>query len=58
MQVTAIVKNSATRHEVLVRTGNVDRALSVPPKSSGKGSAINGDEFLMRALATCYCNDL
>lgn len=58
MQVTAIVKNSATRHEVLVRTGNVDQALSVPPKSSGKGSAINGGEFLMRALATCYCNDL
>jgi organic hydroperoxide reductase OsmC/OhrA len=58
MQVTAIVKNSATGHEVLVRTGNADQALSVPPKSSGKGSAINGGEFLMLALATCYCNDL
>lgn len=54
MQVTAIVKNSATGHEVLVRTGNVDQASSVPPKSSGKGSAINGGEFLMVALATCY----
>lgn len=58
MQVTAIVKNSATGHEVLVQTGDVDQALSVPPKSSGKGSAINGGEFLMLALATCYCNDL
>jgi organic hydroperoxide reductase OsmC/OhrA len=58
MEVTAIVKNSAARHEVLVRTGNADQALSVPPKCSGKGSAINGGEFLMLALATCYCNDL
>ena len=32
--------------------------MAVPPKSAGKGSAINGGEFLMLALATCYCNDL
>ncbi|HSB79973.1 MAG TPA: OsmC family protein [Candidatus Methylomirabilis sp.] len=30
----------------------------VPAKSAGKGSAVNGGEFLMLALATCYCNDL
>lgn len=58
MQITAIVTNSATGHEVIVRTGNSAQPLSVPPKSSGKGSAINGGEFLMLALATCYCNDL
>ena len=58
MQITAIVKNSATGHEVIVRTGNSAQSLSVPPKDPGKGSAINGGEFLMLALATCYCNDL
>lgn len=58
MQITAIVKNSATGHEVIVRTGDAAQPLSVPPKGSGKGSAINGGEFLMLALATCYCNDL
>ena len=58
MQITATVTNSATGHEVVVRTGNAIQPLSVPPKSSGKGSAINGGEFLMLALATCYCNDL
>jgi organic hydroperoxide reductase OsmC/OhrA len=58
VQITAIVTNSARGHDVIVRTGNSAQPLSVPPKSSGKGSAINGGEFLMLALATCYCNDL
>lgn len=58
MLITATVTNSATGHDVVVRTGNAIQPLSVPPKSSGKGSAINGGEFLMLALATCYCNDL
>jgi len=30
----------------------------VAPKDTGGGSATNGGEFLMLALATCYCNDL
>ena len=58
MKITAIVTNSATGHAVIVRTGDSAQPLTVPPKSSGKGSAINGGEFLMLALATCYCNDL
>lgn len=58
MQITAIVTNSAAGHDVVVRTGNSAQPLRVPPKNAGKGSAINGGEFLMLALATCYCNDL
>lgn len=58
MQITAIVTNSAAGHDVIVRTGNSAQVVSVPPKNVGKGSAINGGEFLMLALATCYCNDL
>ena len=57
MEISAIVKSSQSNHEVAVRTGPTTQWLAVPPKSAGKGSAINGGEFLMLALATCYCND-
>lgn len=58
MQIAATVRNSARGHEVTVRTGESTRALPVPRKSSGPGSGVNGGEFLMLALATCYCNDV
>ncbi|HEU5296373.1 MAG TPA: OsmC family protein [Burkholderiaceae bacterium] len=57
MQISATVINFGARHEVTVRTGAVAQALAVSAKTSG-GSAVNGGEFLMLALATCYCNDL
>jgi uncharacterized OsmC-like protein len=58
MRITARVQNSASSHEVVVSTAGTEQALAVPLKSSGSGSAVNGGEFLMLALATCYCNDL
>jgi uncharacterized OsmC-like protein len=58
MEISATVVNSRTNHEVTVRTGQSAQLLAVPPKAAGGGSAINGGEFLMLALATCYCNDL
>lgn len=42
----------------MLRTGGKPRSLAVAPKASGGGSAVSGGEFLMAALATCYCNDL
>jgi organic hydroperoxide reductase OsmC/OhrA len=45
-------------HEVSVATQGSSRTLDVPAKAAGRGSAVNGGEFLMLALATCYCNDL
>jgi len=57
MKMSAIVRNSSSRHDVAVSTNGGKQSLSVPAKSGG-GSAINGGEFLMLALATCYCNDL
>jgi organic hydroperoxide reductase OsmC/OhrA len=42
----------------MVRTGTATQALAIPAKPAGKGSAVNGGELLMLALATCYCNDL
>src|SRR6185436_12308542 len=58
MEISATVTSSASAHAATVRTGAVTQSLVVPPKGTGLGSAINGGEFLMLALATCYCNDL
>jgi uncharacterized OsmC-like protein len=58
VQISATVRNSRAHHEVAVRTGGNTQSLAVLSKPSGRGSAINGGEFLMLALATCYCNDL
>lgn len=58
MLISATVRNSGSNHEVVVRTGSNEQAIAVAPKLSGQGSAVNGGEFLMLALATCCCNDL
>src|SRR5215475_7514133 len=58
MEISAVVKNSGVSHEVGVRTDRATRMLAIPAKAAGSGSAVNGGEFLMLALATCYCNDL
>lgn len=57
MQISATVINSLGQHTVSVRTGDNVQTLAVPAKAAG-GSGVNGGEFLMLALATCYCNDL
>jgi organic hydroperoxide reductase OsmC/OhrA len=58
MRFTATIGSTKSSHEVAVQTNSVRRTLPVPAKPSGRGLAINGGEFLMLALATCYCNDL
>lgn len=58
MRISATVTNSPSSHAVTVRTGEAQQALTIPHKVSGPGSGVNGGEFLMLALATCYCNDL
>ena len=57
MEIAAIVSNAPGKHVVTMRTGSANQSLNIPPKPAG-GSAVNGGEFLMLALATCYCNDL
>jgi organic hydroperoxide reductase OsmC/OhrA len=57
MQISATVVNAPGQHAVSVRTGDRALPLAFPANASG-GSAVNGGEFLMLALATCYCNDL
>lgn len=58
MQIAATVVSSAAGHEVAVRTGGSSQSLPVTRKAGGAGSGVNGGEFLMLALATCFCNDL
>lgn len=58
MEISAKVVNVPGAHEATVRTVSASQALEVAPKREGRGSAVNGGEFLMLALATCYCNDL
>lgn len=58
MQITANVTSSVSAHTVTVSTSGQAKSLGVPAKPGGQGSAVNGGEFLMLALATCYCNDI
>jgi len=58
MEITARVDHRTGEHRVAVATDGKTQTIAVAAKSSGSGSAINGGEFLMLALATCYCNDL
>jgi organic hydroperoxide reductase OsmC/OhrA len=58
MLISAVVRNTASSHDVEVRTAGASQRLPVAAKASGRGSAVNGGELLMLALATCYCNDL
>lgn len=58
MHITAQVRNAGSTHEATVATAGSSRSLPIPAKASGAGSAVNGGEFLMLALATCYCNDI
>jgi organic hydroperoxide reductase OsmC/OhrA len=57
MQICARLRSATDAHDVTVATAGAERKLSIPPKASGQGSAVNGGELLMLALATCFCND-
>lgn len=58
MEISATVVSSPGTHQVTVCSGDAVHQLNIAPKPVGGGSATNGGEFLMLALATCYCNDL
>jgi organic hydroperoxide reductase OsmC/OhrA len=58
VHISALVKNAHGTHNVSVATGHAAKSLAVRCGDGGFGSSINGGEFLMLALATCYCNDI
>jgi organic hydroperoxide reductase OsmC/OhrA len=57
MEIAATVSSRPGQHHVAVRTDDRTQALAIAGRPAG-GSAVNGGELLMLALATCYCNDL
>jgi uncharacterized OsmC-like protein len=57
MRISAQLHNTAASHTVNMTTAGQAKPLPIAGRAGG-GSAVNGGEFLMLALATCYCNDL
>ena len=58
MQISAKIESRFHSQETTVQTEDIPNSLSIPVKPSGYGSAINGEELLMLALATCFSNDI
>ena len=58
MKIVASVLNTGRDYRVTVTTATVSQDLPISAKAGGRGSSDNGGEFLMLALATCYCNDV
>jgi len=58
MEISAHVFNGSGSHRANVTTAGSSQPVPVAARATGAGSAVNGGEFLMLALATCYCNDL
>jgi uncharacterized OsmC-like protein len=58
MTISATIQNSANQNRIEVKTEGSAKEITIPAKSVGQGSSVNGGELLFLALATCFCNDL
>ena len=58
MQMTATLRNKFEKNDIRVQTNGNSRLLSIPSKTDGYGSAVNGGELLLLSIATCFCNDI
>jgi uncharacterized OsmC-like protein len=58
MKIAAHISNTPSGHTVEVETEGRKQSIALAPKSTGRGSSVNGGELLFAALATCFCNDL
>jgi uncharacterized OsmC-like protein len=58
MKISASVKNTASNHTATVKTNESETSISIPAKTTGRGSGINGGELLFLSLGSCYCNDI
>lgn len=58
MQISAAIRSTPNQLETEVQTNNSAKQLTLPLKPTGYGSAVNGGELLLLALATCFCNDI
>lgn len=58
MKISASIQSKYKQHDIIVKTNDSKKGITIPPKSSGFGSSVNGGELLMLSLATCFCNDI
>jgi uncharacterized OsmC-like protein len=58
MQISAKIESRFHSQETSLQTQDIAKKLTVPVKPAGYGSAVNGGELLLLALATCFCNDV
>jgi organic hydroperoxide reductase OsmC/OhrA len=58
MKISAHLQNCQGKHEISIQTNDSVQSITIPAKSTGFGSRVNGGELLFLALATCYCNDI
>jgi len=58
MKLSATIESSYNKLHTTVETDTNEKQLLLPVKSNGLGSAVNGGELLLLALATCFCNDI
>ncbi|MBS1659653.1 MAG: OsmC family protein [Bacteroidetes bacterium] len=58
MKISARIDSGYNRQETVVQTNDSAKTVVLPVKPTGLGSAVNGGELLLLALATCFCNDI
>ncbi len=58
MKIKAGIQSSYQKIGTTVSTNDAQQQIDISAKSTGYGSAVNGGELLLLALATCFCNDI
>ncbi len=58
MKIKATVDSKKGTHTVNMESNGSSKALKVESGFNGYGSSVNGGEFLLLAIATCFCNDI
>src|SRR5689334_12561355 len=58
MKISSTIISRPQYLEANVETNGSAKKVGIDFKSNGCGSAVNGGEMLLLALATCFCNDL
>ena len=58
LHISAKNENRKGENKITLTTNNRSQHIEVGSKADGYGSKVNGGEYLMLAVATCYSNDL
>jgi uncharacterized OsmC-like protein len=58
LYISAISENRKGENKIKLKTNNQSKQIDVASNINGFGSKVNGGEYLMLAVATCYSNDI